>query len=82
VALACKGPLNARLATGVGLSFSFFTIFFLSFFLSFVQERGRAAGVGAAALARSGAEATIPITSRSMITRRSTGRTWARAWCD
>jgi hypothetical protein len=39
VALACKGPLNARLATGVGLSF------FLSFFVWGVckwrQGRGR-----------------------------------------
>jgi hypothetical protein len=37
VALACKGPLNARLATGVGLPFflSSFLPIFLSFFLSF-----------------------------------------------
>jgi hypothetical protein len=64
VALACKGPLNARLATGVGLSF------FLSFFLSCAVDDGSGFPCGAARRGRSARLKRLLMTSIAPAPRR------------
>jgi hypothetical protein len=76
VALASRGPLNARLATGVGLSF------FLSFFRGCVGAAAAAhAQDGAAAAAHAQGRATAPgrAQGRAAAPARAQGRTAAAA---